>query len=192
MRATLGIPAGAPLIAYSGRIALEKSLDTLVKAFSVLVHRGLDAHLVLIGGGPWEEQCRRLVQEEGLAERVHTTGYVPRETVLEWLADADVYCFPSLTDTQGVAVLEAMAMGCPPVAARSGAVEDVIRQERDGLIVEPTAEALAGAIGRVLGDDGLRRGLAGEARRRAEEFSADRMARRLVGVYERLLSSARQ
>jgi glycosyltransferase involved in cell wall biosynthesis len=147
---------------------------------------------VLIGGGPWEEQCRRLVQEEGLAERVHTTGYVPRETVLEWLADADVYCFPSLTDTQGVAVLEAMAMGCPPVAARSGAVEDVIRQERDGLIVEPTAEALAGAIGRVLGDDGLRRGLAGEARRRAEEFSADRMARRLVGVYERLLSSARQ
>jgi 1,2-diacylglycerol 3-alpha-glucosyltransferase len=187
MRATLGIPAGAPLIAYSGRIALEKSLDTLVKAFSLLIQRGLDAHLVLIGGGPWEDQCRRLVVERGLAERVHITGYVPRETVLDWLADADVYCFPSLTDTQGVAVLEAMAMGCPPVAARSGAVEDVIRHETDGLIVDPTADAFASAIAQLLGNDDLRRRLAGQARVRAEEFSADRMAQRLVRVYEKLL-----
>jgi len=187
MRAGLGIPAEARLIAYSGRIALEKSLDTLVKAFSALTQRGLNAHLVLIGGGPWEDQCRRLVHGERLAGRVHITGYVPRETVLDWLADADVYCFPSLTDTQGVAVLEAMAMGCPPVAARSGAVQDVIRHGTDGLIVEPTVEALAAAIARILGDDELRRRLAGEARLRAEEFSADRMAQRLVRVYEKLL-----
>jgi len=187
MRATLGIPAEVPLIAYSGRIALEKSLNTLVKAFSLLIQRGLDAHLVLIGGGPWENQCRRLVHDAGLAGRVHITGYVPRETVLDWLADADVYCFPSLTDTQGVAVLEAMAIGCPPVAARSGAVEDVIRHETDGLIVDPTADAFASAIAQLLANDDLRRHLAGQARLRAEEFSADRMAQRLVRVYEKLL-----
>ncbi|MFB3882285.1 MAG: glycosyltransferase [Armatimonadota bacterium] len=187
MRATLGIPDGVPLIANSGRIALEKNLHTLIGALSLLTQRGGDAHLVLIGGGPWEDQCRAYVECQHLSDRVHITGYVPRESVLDWLAEADVYCFPSLTDTQGVVVLEAMALGCPPVAARSSAVADVIRHDVDGLIVEPTAEAFADAVTRVLADGDLRRRLAGQARLRAEEFSADLMAQRLVAVYERLL-----
>ena len=187
MCAGLGIPSGVPLIAYSGRIAREKSLDTLIGALSMLVRRGSAAHLVLIGGGPWEDECRRLIDLERLADRVHMTGYLPRESVFDWLAEADVYCFPSLTDTQGVVVLEAMAVGCPPVAARSGAVEDVIRDGTDGLIVEPTAEAFADAISQILSDGDLRCRLAGQAKQRAEEFSADRMAQRLVRVYEKLL-----
>ncbi len=187
MRADLGIPNGVPLIAYSGRIAREKSLDTLVRAFSMLVQQKSDAHMVLIGGGPWEAECRRLAEAEHVSHRVHITGYLAREAVFNWLAEVDVYCFPSLTDTQGVVVLEAMAMGCPPVAAQSSAVEDVIRSEIDGMIVEPTAEAFADGIARLLGDSALRSRLAGQARQRAEEFSSDRMARRLVGVYERLL-----
>ncbi len=116
------------------------------------------------------------------------TGYVERQEVFDWLVDSDVYAFPSLTDTQGVAVLEAMALGRPPVAVRSGAVEDVIRDGVDGLMVEPTVEALAEGLGKLLEDDGLRVRLAGHARRRAEEFAASRMAARLVGVYESALS----
>jgi glycosyltransferase involved in cell wall biosynthesis len=186
-RAAAGIPDSIPLIAYSGRIAREKSLDTLIGAFSLLVRRGTDAHLVLIGGGPWEDECRRLIGTEHLSDRVHMTGYLPREALFDWLAEADVYCFPSLTDTQGVVVLEAMAIGCPAVAARSGAVEDVIRDGIDGLIVEPTADAFADAISQLLNDEDLRRRFAGQAKQRAEDFSADRMAQRLVRVYEKLL-----
>ncbi|MCJ7751419.1 MAG: glycosyltransferase [Armatimonadetes bacterium] len=188
VRATLGIPAGVPLIAYSGRIALEKNLETLIRAFATLVRGGSEAHLVLIGGGPWENECRRVMLSEGVADRVHLTGYLERDGVFDWLADSNAYAFPSLTDTQGVAVLEAMALGCPPVALRSGAVEDVIRDATDGLMVEATAESLAEGLAKVLGDDGLRRRLAGHARKRAEDFSAARMAERLVRVYEEALS----
>jgi len=87
-----------------------------------------------------------------------------------------------------VAVLEAMALGCPPVAIRSGAVEDVIRDGVDGLMVEATVESLAEGLTKVLGDDSLRRRLAGHARRRAEDFSSARMAERLVSLYEEALS----
>jgi glycosyltransferase involved in cell wall biosynthesis len=190
MRGTLGIPGAAPLIAYSGRIALEKNLETLIRAFAFLVKRIGEAHLVLVGGGPWEGPCRRLAEAQGVAARVHCTGYVPRQQVFDWLADSDAYCFPSLTDTQGVAVLEAMAIGVASVAVRSGAVQDVIRPEVDGLIVEPTAEAVAEGLGKLLGDGELRRRLAGQARLRAEQFSAARMAVKLVGVYQGLLAAA--
>jgi len=187
VRATLGIPAHVPLIAYSGRIALEKNLETLIRAFASLLRGGSDAHLVLIGGGPWEDECRRVMLSEGVGDRVHLTGYLERDDLFDWLADSNAYAFPSLTDTQGVAVLEAMALGCPPVAVRSGAVEDVIRDGTDGLMVEATVESLAEGLTKVLGDDSLRGRLAGHARRRAEEFSAAGMAARLVGVYEKAL-----
>lgn len=188
VRALLGIPDKAPLIAFSGRIALEKNLGALLRALSTLSRDGGEAHLVLIGGGPWEEEARRVARAEGIADRVHLTGYLDRGDLFDWVSEADVFAFPSLTDTQGVAVLEAMALGRPAVAVRSGAVADVIRDGVDGLIVDPTAEALAEGLGTVLADAHLRARLAGRARERAEEFSAGRMAEKLVRVYERTLA----
>ncbi|UCC67025.1 MAG: glycosyltransferase family 4 protein [Armatimonadota bacterium] len=188
-RSEFGIPEGAPLIAYSGRIAREKSLDVLVRAFALAAEREREAHLLLVGGGPWYERCRGLADSLGVGGRVHFTGYVERRRVFDCLAEAEVFAFASLTDTQGVAVLEAMALGCPAVAVRSGAVEDVIRDGVDGLIVEPSAEALAEGLVAVLGSDDVRRRLGGQARKRAEEFSAGRMAGRLAGVYKKLLEN---
>ncbi len=187
-RAKYGIPAGVPVIAYSGRIAREKSLDVLLETFAHLAGREREAHLLLIGGGPWYEPCRRLADSLGVGTRVHFTGYVERAQVFDCLAESDVFAFASLTDTQGVAVLEAMALGCPAVVVRSGAVADVVRDGVDGLIVDPTAEALADGLGRVLASPELRRRLAGQARARAEEFSSARMASRLARVYETALS----
>jgi glycosyltransferase involved in cell wall biosynthesis len=82
-----------------------------------------------------------------------------------------------------------MALGCPPVAARSGAVTDVIRDGLDGLLVDPEGEPLSQALDRMLSDTELRRSLAGHARARAEEFSAGRMALKLVTVYEQVMGS---
>ncbi len=187
-RARFGIPEGVPLIAYTGRIAREKSIDMLLQAFALLPRALHEAHLLLIGGGPWYEDCRRLAETLGVAARVHVTGYLPRERVFDCLADSDVFAFASLTDTQGVAVLEAMALGAPPVAVRSGAVADLVRPGVDGLLVAPTAGALAEGLAQVLQSEELRRALAGRARARAEEFSAGRMAQRVVDLYRRVLS----
>jgi glycosyltransferase involved in cell wall biosynthesis len=186
-RARFGVPEGAPLVCYSGRIAREKNLGTLLRSFQGVKAAFQEAHLLLVGGGPGEEECRARIASLGLEDRVHLTGYLSRGEVFDCLADSDVFVFPSLTDTQGLVVLEAMALGCPCVALRSGAVEDILRHDEDGLLVEPTAEALAAGIGRVLESEDLRGRLAGQARRRAEEFSAGKMAVRLSEVYASLL-----
>jgi glycosyltransferase involved in cell wall biosynthesis len=186
-RAQFGVPEGVPVIAYSGRIAREKNLALLIEAVARLPAGFREAHLLLIGGGPWDGHCQELAKAEGLAGRVHITGYLPRERVFDCLAESQVFAFPSLTDTQGVAVLEAMALRCALVAVRSMAVEALIRDQRDGLVVEATAEELAEGIAALLGSEQLRRRLAGQARARAEEFSSGRMAERLALVYAKLL-----
>jgi glycosyltransferase involved in cell wall biosynthesis len=186
-RPRFGIPAGVPVVACSGRIAREKSIDVLIRAFALVGQRFPEAHLLLIGGGPWLAQCQAIAASLHLSDRVHFSGYLPRKEVFDCLAESQAFAFASLTDTQGVVVLEAMALGCPPVAVRSGAVEDIIRDGVDGLLVEATPEGLAEGIARVLGSDDLHRALAGQARLRAEEFSSGRMAARLSHVYETLL-----
>ena len=158
-----------------------------VRAFDLLSKRFGEAHLLLIGGGPWYPQGQAMVDALGLQERVHFTGYLPRTEAFDCLAESDVFGFSSLTDTQGVAVLEAMALGCPAVVVRSGAVEDVVRHEVDGLIVQASAEQMSEGLATVLENDDFRAKLAGNARRRAEEFTAGRMAERLVQVYRKLL-----
>jgi glycosyltransferase involved in cell wall biosynthesis len=190
VRPRWSVPPEAPVVCYSGRIAKEKNLTTLLRAFALVTEAFADVHLLLVGGGPWEAACREMIGALGLEGRVHLTGYVSRAEVFDCLADSTVFAFPSLTDTQGLVVLEAMAVGCPSVALRSGAVEDVIREEVDGLIVEPSVETLAEGIKRLLASEDLRRRLAGQARQRAEEFSAGNMALRLSQVYSSLLGES--
>ena len=98
------------------------------------------------------------------------------------------YDIPVVCNTDTTWEKFGLALGCPPVAIRSGAVEDVIRDGVDGLLVEATAEALSQGLTTVLGDDTLRSRLAGQARLRAEEFSSAGMAGRLVRVYQQALS----
>ncbi len=189
VRREYGIPDGVPVVAYSGRVAREKSVDVLVRAFALAVERHREARLLLVGGGPWQDACHELAGSLGIGERVHCTGFLDRTRVFDCIADSDVFAFASLTDTQGVAVLEAMALGCPPVAVDSGAVADVIRDGIDGLVVDGSPAALAEGLIGLLDSDRLRRRLAGQARARAEEFSAGRMAERLTRVYDQLLGS---
>jgi 1,2-diacylglycerol 3-alpha-glucosyltransferase len=187
-RERFDLPDGVPVVCYCGRIAPEKSVDTLLAAFARLRPRHPEAHLLMVGGGPWLERCRELAQALGAADRVRFTDYVDQAQVFGCFAEAALLAFPSVTDTQGLVVLEAMALGCPPVAVRSGAVADVIRHEVNGLIVDPTEEGLAEGMDRVLSSSELRSALGGKARRDAEEFTAEKMTARLTEVYARLLA----
>ena len=187
VRARYGVPARAPLVCTSGRLAREKGLDRLLRAFRRVQATLPEAYLLLVGGGPWEQECRALIASLGLEARVRVTGYVTRDEVFDCLAESDLFVFPSITDTQGLVVLEAMALGCPALAARSGAVRDMIQDGENGVIVDPSPEALAEGICRLLGSQEMRAQLAGQGRRRAEEFSAGNMAARLSRVYASLL-----
>ncbi len=146
-----------------------------------------EAFFLISGEGPARAMLERRVSELGIGERVRFLGRYP--SVPDLLACADLFALPSLSEGLPLAVLEAMAAGLPVVASAIGGTDEVVDDGTTGLLVRPAdANALGGAIRRVLGDADLAQRLGAAGRTRVErEFSADVMTRRTEEVYARVL-----
>lgn len=167
-RAALGVPDAAPMILALGRLHANKGFDSLIRAMEAVPA----AHLVIAGEGPERAALTGLIAERGVAARVHLAGW--RSDVGALLKASDLFVSASRHEPLGNMVLEAFSARVPVVAAAADGPREVIRDGADGLLVpvDDTA-ALAGAIGRMLGDPGLRDCLGAAGRERYEaEFAA--------------------
>jgi 1,2-diacylglycerol 3-alpha-glucosyltransferase len=180
------IPPAAPLLAYVGRVAREKSVDLLLQAFARVMAQIHECILLVVGEGNWDSQARALAEELAIAGSVRFAGSLPRDEAVRCAADADALLFPSITDTQGLVVLEAMASGTPCVAARSGAVAGLIEDGVNGVIAAHDAAAFAEAVVSLLRDPQRRTRMGEAARRTAQGYSAQAMAKRLLSLYRSL------
>lgn len=187
-RSTLGIDPRAQVVAWHGRVQIErKGLDLLLQAWhrlrAVRSDRGL--RLLLIGWGRDGELLRRMIGELPSPEQiVWVDRYVhDSHEVAEYLRAADVYCLPSRHEGFAVAALEAMACGLPVVASDVPGISDVFQDgdSSGGMVVPPGApEELTNALG-ILLDDPTRRSALGIAARRKveEEFTIHKVGSRL-------------
>ena len=192
-RRGLGIPEGAPLLLHAGRIAREKNLRFLLRAFREMLNRKPELWLVLTGNGPQRPELEEYAKELGISDHVVFTGYLPREQLLALYKQADLFVFASKTETQGLVLVEAMAAGTPVVALGALGVLDVVHDGKDGLLLDPEIEpqGYATAVVELLHDEGRRRRLAQGARETAEEMSAQRSVRRILEIYHDLLAEAK-
>lgn len=128
---------------YVGRVSLEKNLDVLTDAFATISPIRPEVHLVVVGDGPYREVMERRLS--GMA--VTFTGYLDGDDLAQAYASADIFVFPSATDTFGNVVLEAQASGLPVVVTDSGGPRENLIPDKTGLIVEAgNADALSRAI----------------------------------------------
>jgi len=176
----------APVIGAVGRFTAEKGHAHLVEAFARVRGRLPGARLVLVGFGELEADLRRRVRDLGLEGAVTFTG---ERDAAEVLPSFDLFVQPSLYESQGLAILEAMAAGRPVVATDVGGVRDAVRDGETGLLVRAAdAGALADAILRLAADPGRAAALAACARGRVREgFSVQRMAGDYARLYKELL-----
>lgn len=176
-----GAGEAAPPLLYAGRLIPEKRVDLLIEAVARLDPELCPGGPVLrvIGEGPDRGRLEALATDLGVARRVDFAGRLPTgDDVFAALVGAQVAVQPSAREGFGLFPLEAMAAGLPVVYATSSesAVSEVVRDGVDGLAVSPSAEALAAALGRLLGSEAERRRLGASARRRAEEYSWAKVA----------------
>jgi glycosyltransferase involved in cell wall biosynthesis len=168
LRESLGWPADALVVIYTGRLLRGKGLEVLLTAFQQLLAGEGRALLVLVGSGKGEslsieDELRQDVVRAGLESRVHFPGRVG--SVADYLRAADIFAFPSLFEALGLSLVEASACGLACVGSRTGGIVDVIEEGRSGLLVSPgDASALADAFFRLAGDEDLRRVLGRRAR----------------------------
>lgn len=182
-RGALGARHGDPVITYIGRLAREKNLELLLDAWTSIRSRYPSARLVLVGQGPLEEE----IAGRGLAG-VHLTGLLTGRDLAEAYASADVFAFPSVTETFGNVLLEAMASGLPVVAAAAGGVLEFVRHGRNSWLVQPnSADAMAEGVARLLDDVPMRRSLAEGGLATARSRGWDMVDDRLVEDYVRIV-----
>jgi glycosyltransferase involved in cell wall biosynthesis len=137
-----------PVFLYVGRLVHGKGIEQLLTACSILVRQGIKDFSVLVAGdGPCLDNLRRLVQELGLERQVRWEGFVLYEELGAFYRACDVFVLPSLEDTWGVAVLEAMAFSKPALVSCYAGAREMIQRGVNGFVFDPLRpHDLAGAM----------------------------------------------
>lgn len=187
-RARHAIPEGRPVALFVGRVAHEKNIGFLIDAVALARRQVPELLFLITGEGPAQPSLRRRADASGLGDCVRFLGYLDRQGQLpDAYAAADAFVFASRTETQGLVLLEAMAMGLPVVALAAMGTMDIMAPGRGGLAAPDDVAGFAGTLAGLLLDDGLRARLAAEARDYAREWADDRMAARLADLYRTLM-----
>jgi len=125
VRKKYGIPLNRKILLFVGRLAKEKNVLFTLEVFRE-VSRELDVHLLVVGDGPLRDELEKRVRRLKLGDRVTLTGYLRREEVIDHYICSDLFVFASVTETQGLVVLESLAAGTPVVAVAKAGVADVL------------------------------------------------------------------
>ena len=176
-------PDRRPVIVSVGRFFRQKGFHVLAQAF-VEVAAATDARLVLVADGPERMRIEQIVADADLGGRVALVGY--QSNPFPYVAAADLFALPSLTEGFGYVLAEAMALGVAPVASSAAGPADILEDGRYGSLVPPgDAGALAGELVALLRDDDRRSQLAEAARARAEKYALGSV----VAAYEQVLDA---
>lgn len=181
------VPTGSYVLTIANHIR-KKGLDVLLPAFASLVERFPETSLVMVGDGPDRAMLEEMASSLGLGERVSFLGALTRAETIALLHHCEVFVLPSLAETFGLAVVEAMACGRAVVASRVGGMKETVRNEVNGLLVEPgDPGALADAMARLLADPDARRRLGQEAIVAAQSFGTKANARTYESLFREVI-----
>jgi 1,2-diacylglycerol 3-alpha-glucosyltransferase len=187
----VGIPDDARTLLYVGRLAKEKNLDMLLSAFKLIANQDDKAFLAMVGAGPYEQQLRELAGNLGVGDRLKFIGQVPRAELSSAYASADVFVWPSITETQGLAVCEALSAGVPCVAVNGGGTPECLQDGVDSFVTPNDSETFADSTLNLLGDDVLRDRMSAGALTNSVRFSTSEMARNFVEFYTTVIERSR-
>jgi glycosyltransferase involved in cell wall biosynthesis/predicted metal-dependent phosphoesterase TrpH len=171
-------------VLYAGRVSREKGADLLAETFLRAREQDPRLRLVLVGGGPEEQRLR-----ERVGEHAEFRGWLDGVELARAYADADVFLFPSRTDTFGQVVLEAQASGVPVIAVAEGGPLSLIEHRSSGLLCAPDARVLASAVLELAGSAAMRERLARGGLAAVQERTWERALQRLGDGYRTLLTA---
>jgi glycosyltransferase involved in cell wall biosynthesis len=155
-KARMKNPASESTILFVGSLIQRKGIDLLLNAFSKSHIRHPSIRLRVVGDGPLRKSLERQVAQAGLQDRVEFAGFVEPPEIPSEYAKAGLFVLPSLEDTFGVVVVEAIAAGVPVICSSFAGVSAYLKDGEDAFVVDPNdTELLAGRIDRLLDDRAL-------------------------------------
>jgi glycosyltransferase involved in cell wall biosynthesis len=186
-----------PVVLSVGSLIEKKGHPYLIRACRLLQERGCHFSCKIVGRGPMMDALREEIARCGVEDCVELLGSCDQERIRSLCADATVFALPSIYAANGdldgipVVLMEAMASGVPCVSTHVSGIPELISSPEEGILVEEKdAEALADAIEKLLGDEGLREKIARTAREKIErEFDIHKSSARLVELFRESVMS---
>jgi glycosyltransferase involved in cell wall biosynthesis len=182
-RSKLGIPSDAMVIGTVAVFRRQKALHDWIEAARLLHTARPETHFIVVGDGPLRVELMQQANSHGMSEVVHFPGL--KEDVRPYLGVMDVFMISSVFEGLPLALLEAMAMGCPVVATSVGGIPEVIQHGENGYLVEAgVPKSLAVQVASLLDSPDVLRQVGVNARKTIEDrFSVRRMTRQLEATY---------
>lgn len=172
-------------ILFVGFLVEVKGLGYLLDAVKIIRERNKDIKLEIVGVGPLEKSLKEIVGKLGIEENVTFHGFRPREEIAGFINETDIVVLPSVYETFGIVLIEAMATGRPVVATRCGGPEDIVTEETGILVPPRDSVALANAIMSVFNEYEKYNPQRISAIAR-ERFSFDVANKKIIEVYKRV------
>lgn len=184
----LGIDPGQPCLVHVGRIAHEKNIEFLIRVIHRVKQSLGNLAVIIAGEGPALDAIKKLSRQLGLEANIHFVGYLDRNTTLKHCyCCADAFVFASRTETQGLVLLEAMALAVPVVSTAVMGTRDILLPGKGCVVAEENIEDFSAALLDLLANDVKRKRLSSEARDYVEQWTSEEMASRLARVYQCLV-----
>jgi len=191
VRAELGLASEAPVVCYAGQLIHRKGVDTLMQALGRLQRIFPCIQLVMVGrdDSAYAGELRAMAAPLGIAQRITWTGF--RDDVQRLMAAADLVAVPSRSEGLGRVAAEALAVGTPVVASRTGGLPEMVEDGRNGFLVPVgSPDRLADGMTLLLANPTVAASMGRRGRKKmAAEFSLEQELQQVVSEYEALLAS---
>jgi len=186
IRQRLGIPLDDIVIGYVGRLAIEKNLEFLGQSVADYLKKDTKAHFLIGGDGPLKDRIKEIFDEKGVGKQLHLAGVLKDQDLVDCYHAMDVFAFASLSETQGLVLVEAMSAGVPVVAVDAPGVREVVKDGYNGrLILEENKNNFSEALSWYCKQSQSKiENMKANALATTKEFSIDLCAYRMLKVYQ--------
>jgi glycosyltransferase involved in cell wall biosynthesis len=190
-RQRFGLSADDILLIFTGRLAPEKNLPFLLKAFMGVAEAVPNVQLLLVGDGPEREKLEEQALDSGIGQRIHFVGRIPYDDLPCYLAMCDAFVTASVSEVHPLSVIEAMAAGLPVMGIQSVGVGDTVEDGVTGYLSSEDLAAFTAKLTRLCIDADSRRQMGVNARKASERYDIQRTLAELLAHYERLSIESR-
>ena len=184
LKKSLGIPTESKILITVGRTAKEKNISELISYFKQLDIE--NTFFVIVGGGPYLTTLKEIAENEGLADKVIFTGAVTPDKIAEYYKLGDVFLSASQSETQGLTYIEALASGLPAVCRKDDCLKGVVIDDINGRQYTNFDE-FSEILKKLLYDNKLYNTMSENAKKTAQNYSAEKFAENVEKLYENVL-----
>jgi glycosyltransferase involved in cell wall biosynthesis len=191
IRKKYGLKSEDIVLITASRITKEKNIGFLIESFSVVnsvvKKSGKNIKLLIVGDGAERNKLEGKVKDLNLEKEIFFTGLVSRDEIVNLYQASDVFVFASLTETQGLVAVEAMASGLPVIAIKASGIEDIVKSGEDGILTGNSIGEFSESVLKIARDENLRKELSVKAKINSGEFSIELWIEKMVKLYRSLV-----